>query len=332
MFDLRRISASRCVICTVLTVLWSLLAVWPAKGENSSPDIHWGALGYPDQEPVLSAGLSLFRFTEFDGEGRRFNAINETIGFNLLTLSWTEHLENRFKGWSPNVTLGIGPTGDQPTRYLQNEFVHDAVFGFPKVPVGNIRQETDFMVKGALTRWFDTASSRRLAFIGAGFASGSIYHEVYGRFGFRRWSPVATLQSSNMLPVNTWTRLLERLRLSGMYRYSGIWSGAAFRNLAKETHVVQGSITYGWLNADYSPIVEVEIGVTLNSGLFEDFKGDSLEERFWTLAIRVHPVTIETWNDQLNRKDFGPTYGLRLMVDLYSFLPESWKWRSAQGR
>jgi len=39
----------------------------------------------------------------------------------------------------------------------------------------------------------------------------------------------------------------------------------------------------------------------------------------------MHPFTFETWNDQLNSKDFGPTYGGKIMMDLSFLLPDSWK-------
>ena len=84
------------------------------KGETPAPFIHWGALSYPDQEPSLEMGLSLFRFTEFNGDGERFNGINETIGINFITLSWTEHSTNSFKNWSTNFTQGLGQRVTNP--------------------------------------------------------------------------------------------------------------------------------------------------------------------------------------------------------------------------
>ena len=65
------------------------------------------------------------------------------------------------------------------------------------------------------------------------------------------------------------------------------------------------------------PFFEVEGGYTIDSGLFTDAKGATLEERFWSLGFRVRNFSFETWNDQVNRKDFGPTYGLRLTYNLY---------------
>ena len=168
---------------------------------------------------------------------------------------------------------------------------------------------------------------KRIAFAGLGVASGSLYHEVFGRIGVRRWSPVETFIEGLENEQSWWACVFEPLRFSGIYRYSRIWEGAAFRALAPESHIAQGSLSYGWFRPDGFPKFEVELGVTIDSGIFLDVFGDSLEERFYSLAIRFHPITIETWNDQLNKKDFGPTYGARLMIELYTFLPESWQWR-----
>lgn len=77
------------VVLTALMGSWNIAATTFA--ETSAPGIHWGALGYPDQEPTFSTGFSIFRFTEFNGDGERFNDIEETIGLNLITVSWTEH-------------------------------------------------------------------------------------------------------------------------------------------------------------------------------------------------------------------------------------------------
>jgi hypothetical protein len=47
-----------------------------------------------------------------------------------------------------------------------------------------------------------------------------------------------------------------------------------------------------------------------------DFKGNSQEERFGSIAFRFPYVTFETWNDLINSKDRGPTFGASLTLDL----------------
>ena len=133
--------------------------------------------------------LSLFRFTEFNGEGERFNGINETIGINFITFSWTEHSTDTFENWSTNFTLGVGPTRNQPTEWLQNDFIHDGLYGIPTVPIEDKRKETDFAISGSLTHWWEIPGQKRIIYLSGGGQSGSLYHEIFARTGFRRWGP-----------------------------------------------------------------------------------------------------------------------------------------------
>ena len=315
---------------SLLVALMTFISLWNAAAttfaETSAPEIHWGALGYPDQEPTLSTGFSIFRFTEFNGDGERFNDIKETIGLNLITVSWTEHWTTQLPNWSTNLTVGIGPTRNQPSEWLQNDFIHDRVWGIPSVPVEDKRHETDFTVTASITRWWDLFDQSRVFFLSGGGQTGSLYHEAFARAGFRRWSPLKTIEQTSGPKDHLLACLIRPLRVSGMVRAGRIATGAAFHDLANASYIAQGSMSYGWYDThSLRPWMEIEVGATIDSGIFNGKHGDSLEERFWTVAFRVHPFTFESWNDQLNSKDFGPTYGGRLMMDLYFLLPKSWK-------
>ncbi len=311
------------IVCMASVSCWIRIA--PVFAETPAPGIHWGALGYPDQEPTLTTGLSIFRFTEFNAEGERFNDIKETIGLNLITMSWTEHWISHWPDWSTNFTIGIGPTRNQPTEWLQNDLIHDSIWGIPQVPVEEKRNQTDFAIASSITRWWEVAEQKRLVFLSGGGQTGSLYHEVFARGGVRRWSPLHTFERM-VTPVENWFGCLVRpMRVSGMVRAGRIFTGAAFHDLANTVYTAQGSISYGWYTpGTLRPWMEIEAGATFGSGIFNDDQGVSLGEQFWTLAFRVHPFTFESWNDQLGNKDFGPTYGGRLMIDLYFLLPNSW--------
>jgi hypothetical protein len=217
-----------------------------AMAEIPAPGIHWGALAYPDQEPGLATGLATFRFTEFNSAGERFNGIRETIGLNLITTSWTRHWTNHLDGWSTNLTFGIGPTRNQPSEFLQNDFVHDSLYGIPSVPVGEKRKETDFTISGSITRWGELPGQRRVLFLSGGGQTGSLYHEVFVRGGFRRWSPVKTIEYLSGKSDGWLAVVFRPLRFSGMVRAGRIATGAAFRDLANHSFVAQGSISYEW--------------------------------------------------------------------------------------
>jgi hypothetical protein len=167
-----------------------------AFAESPGSTAHCGGLAYPDANSKLELGYTGNRFTEFNREGQRYNNIRETMGINFGAVSWTEHWK-RFEGWSTNMTIGAGPTGEQPTRYLQNEFIHDTIFGIPKVPTRQTRDEFDFMVDGSMTRWLPLLTQPKKIFVGVGGSTGSLYHEVFARAGIRG----AEIGSSALYPL-----------------------------------------------------------------------------------------------------------------------------------
>lgn len=301
----------------LLLALW-LAAGWsaPVWAESPAPSVHWGAIAYPELERTLTAGLTVNRFTQFDGAGKQYNDITQTSGFNFLSASWTERL-SRLPGWNSNLTVGAGPTQDGFTRFLQNDVVHK-LRNLTPVPVGDKRAATDFMFGGSLTRWASLLGKREEGFAGLGTDTGSLYHEVYGRLGVRRLSP-ADAAALFLGSVPPWLRETSRhLRLSAMGRYGRLFGGSAYPIVAPQSWLGQVSIGVG----DYErrdgepPCWEVELAFTVDSGLFVDRHGDALEERFVSLALRYGAVTFETWNDLINQKDYGPTFGARLTFDL----------------
>ncbi len=307
------------VLLRVSLVLLGLLlgTVRLVSAESPAPSVHWGALDYPDQQRTLTAGLTLNRFTEFDGGGRRYNNFRETMGFNMATVSWTERW-SRFQGWGTNLTLGIGPTGEEPTQYLQNNVIH-TLRRLDKVPVGETRNATDFMIGGSVTRWFRVLGPNETLFAGVAFTTGSLYQEVYGRLGLRRLSLADTIQSLSGVDPPLLRTVSNFVRGSALARYSRAYTGAAFREVAPATYLGQVSVSLGDYRETQVPRYEFELALSVDSGLFVDFKGDSLEERYWSLAFRFPYVMIETWNERINTKDMGPSYGITLVFDLLRF-------------
>lgn len=296
-------------------VLAAAAAASPCRAEPPAQSVHWGALAFPDHDRTLTLGMTVVdRFTEFDGAGRRYNEIRETMGFNFFSLSWTERLES-FKGWNTNLTAGAGPTRDGFSRFLQNDVIHK-LRGFDPVPVGNKREANDFMISGTLTRWTSLFGSDDVFYAGLGAAGGSLYYEVYAQAGFRR------LSLFDAVPV-----LSDYVRLSALGRYGRPFNGAAFREVADRSWVGQASVGFGnYRHWDHATPWEIEIAGTIDSGLFVDQHGASLEERFISVAFRYAAATFETWNDLINQKDYGPTFGARLTFDLL-YLYNWWQGR-----
>lgn len=276
----------------------------PSWAEATAQSMHWGALAFPDHDRTLTLGFITDRFTEFDGAGKRYNDMRQTDGFNFGALSWTERLE-RFKGWNTNLTVGAGPTQDRFSRYLQNDFLHKLT-GQTPVPVGATRDATDFMISGTLTKWTGLWGSDEVFFYGIGGAAGSLYYEPYAQMGFRR------LSLSNTAPF-----LSDYIRVSALARYGRPFGGAAFHDVANYSYIGQASIGIGnYRRKDSDAPWEIEIGLTADSGLFVDHRGGSLNERFITMALRYAALSAETWNDAINQKNYGPTFGGRVTLDL----------------
>lgn len=298
-----------------LTILVTWLVLSSAGfAETPAPSVHWGALSFPDRDRTLDLGLTVNRFTEFNRYGDRYNGIEETAGFNFATLTWTERWA-RLPGWTTNLTIGAGPTDDKFTRFLQNDLIHK-VLGLEPVPVGASREETDFMIHGAVTKWFNLFGSADRGFAGIGAAMGTIYYEPYAHVGLRRLalSDVATSLGAHSKGLEDFSHFV---RFSLMGRYGRIFRSGAYDALARHSYLGQASVSI----ADYRneetepPRWELEIGLAIDSGLFTDPSGNGIEGRFIAVAIRIPYLKWETWND-IGGGDYGPTFGATLMIDL----------------
>jgi|CXWL01.1.fsa_nt_gi hypothetical protein len=295
----------------VLFFVLSLSGASPGWAETTAQSVHWGAIAFPDHDRTLALGLTADRFTEFDGAGQRYNDIRETAGFNFFSLSWTERLA-RYPGWNTNLTVGAGPTQDGFSRFLQNDVVHK-LRGLTRVPVGATRNATDVMISGTLTKWTGLLGSEDVFFYGVGGAAGSLYYEPYAQLGFRRLSVLP------FLPI-----VSDYVRMSAMARLGRPFSGAAYREVSAQSYLAQASLGIGnYRRCDADIPWEIEVAATVDSGLFVDHRGHSLEERFASVALHLSAVTFETWNDLINQKDYGPTFGARLTLDLL-YLYDHW--------
>jgi hypothetical protein len=291
-----------------------ILLAGPAAGESPAPTVHWGGLAYPDQSSTFSVGGTVNRFTEFDNPSRNSipyeSTVHESFGLNFFSLSWTKVWECSIcvEGLATNLTVGAGPTSEQPSRSLQN--IHNA-FNVPQVSTGRIRGGADAMVDASVTKWFSFQRSGLIGeefgdtFVGAGFSGGTLYQELFFRGGFRRLE----LPTEANLPV----------RFSMMGRYSRLFTGSLLHTVPSSSTVLQPAISFGPY-AVHGPVVppwEIEIAITWDSGLFANEAGRARHERFWSFSYRYHGFRFETWNDSLiNDKDRGPTFGGTLTYNL----------------
>ena len=287
----------------------------PAWSENPAPSVHWGSTAFPDQYSTLTGGLILNRFTPVDGLGNKYDStVGNTLGFNLITFSWTQHWGGNWQGWSTNLTAGFSPTGDEPTQYLQNKVVHQ-LRQLPTVPTVDPRKETDAMIDGSVTRWFPLWSGPKVIFAGGGFSVGTIYQQGFLRAGIRRLRITPTLYSGS------WGDVSARASVLGRISYQD--NGAVLHSIRHTAGLVQPSIAFGQyrttLNGETIPTWEIEFALMWDSGIFVNTTGQSQKQFAWSLAASAGPVRFETWNDSMGNiaeRDYGPTYGASLTLDV----------------
>lgn len=286
----------------------------PAWSETAAPSVHWGSMAFPDQYTLLRAGITFNRFTPIDGLGDRYDStVDHTLGFNFATLSWTQHWGGDWKHWSTNLTLGIGPTRNQPTEFLQNNFVHH-LRGISTVPTVDPRKAVDAMIDGSVTRWFPLFRPK-VIFVGGGFSVGTIYQQGFLRAGIRRVQVTPALYSGSWGDVS--------VRASAMGRISYQDNGAVLHHIRQTAGIVQPAVAFGQYrttdNGETIPAWEIEFALMWGTGIFVNEVGESQKHFAWSLAALAGPVRFETWNDSMGniaQQDYGPTYGATLTIDV----------------
>lgn len=287
----------------------------PAWSENPAPSVHWGSVAFPDQYTMVTSGLTLNRFTPIDGVGNKYDStVGNTLGFNLMTLSWTQHWTGMLEGWSTNLTAGVSPTSDEPSQYFQNKVVHQ-LRQLPSVPTVAPRKETDVTIDGSITRWISLCD-RKVLFAGGGFSVGTIYQQGFLRGGIRRLQITPSVWHSEK-----WGDI--NVRASAMGRISYQSNGAALHSVRSTAALVQPAIAIGQYRTTATgetiPTWEIELALMWDSGIFVNTMGQSQKQFAWSLAASAGPVRFETWNDSmghLSERDYGPSYGAALTIDV----------------
>jgi hypothetical protein len=301
------------LVCVLGVLFIAGVECSPAWSEAPAPSVHWGSTAFPDQYSTVTTGLTLNRFTPIDGNGAKYDStVANTLGFNLMTLSWTQHWDGNWKDWSTNLTAGISPTSDEPSQFFQNKVVHQ-LRHLPPVPSVDPRKETDVMIDGSVTRWFPLFQPK-VMFVGGGFSVGTLYQQGFLRAGIRRLQVTPTLYSGG------WGEVSVRASVLGRISYQD--NGAALHSVRSTAGLVQPAIAFGQYrrtnNGETIPTWEIEFALMWDSGIFVNPIGESQKQFAWSLAASAGPLRFETWNDSMGNiatRDFGPTYGASLTLD-----------------
>lgn len=337
-------NALRIVVAAFGTVLASAI---PAQAPAPNP--HWGASAYPRSRQELRGTISLNRFTEFDGEQRRYNDVDVSAGFNIASLQYNHEVLTRTGGrFTISFDAGAGYSDDQPTEALQNDYIH-GIRNLVPVPTDGQRESPEYLAGVAVTRWFgseelregrDAAAddARWSAFAGGGMVASTLYHEAYAQLGGSLFVPgIATrLQLLNrsglttasdaygdVAPFTNLTQVSAVYAPRDFFLGSSGTAGEVFGRVAQWENL----LPWRWPHTIHELAGRPEIGlhVTYDTGLFVDPADQPLDT--WFLSVSIEWPTglrLETWNDMPNGTDFGPSYGIMLGFDLLT-LWRSWE-------
>jgi len=112
-------------------------------------------------------------------------------------------------------------------------------------------------------------------------------------------------------------------RASVLGRISYQDNGSTIHDVRQTAGLVQPSIAFGQYhttaNGGTVPTWEIEFALMWDSGIFVNVEGVSQKQFAWSIAGSFGPVRFETWNDSMGNiaeRDFGPTYGATLTLDV----------------
>ena len=170
------------------------------------------------------------------------------------------------------------------------------------------------MIDGSITRWFPLFRPK-IVFVGGGFSVGTIYQQGFLRAGIRRLQIIPTLYSGSWGDVNARASVLGRISYQD--------NGAVLHSIRHTAGLVQPSVAIGQYRTtekgETIPTWEIEFALMWDSGIFVNVEGMSQKQFAWSIAGSFGPVRFETWNDSMGHlaeRDFGPTYGATLTLDV----------------
>jgi hypothetical protein len=288
-----------------LALAAAMLALPPvAEAQNfATPSVHWGAMSWPALEPSEILAVNLDRFTEFDNSHVRYNAYDSTVGINFLSFSRTRRL-GRLRTTMYRASLAAGWAGNEPTLFLQNNFLH-GIRRLKEVPVEGEATGVLGGVALDVVHWVPTS--------------------VAGAVPFAEAGATASLVSSDLWVAAGWRA--PRLGVSGLVRAGLPLGGKVFPDRYLTEQYVLATVSlrlptddvFDRISAGIIP--EIEVAYTWSSGYFRRADGRGFIEGFCSLRLTWGVAAFETWNDLCRNKDRGPTYGARLIIDARSLHP-----------
>jgi len=269
----------------------------------------WGGRIVPELRSGPSVSLDLHQFTEFDPDTSRYGSkrgtdsswYHSTIGFNMLSaqhgLGW--------KSWESCTTrvvgnLGLGIANDGLTEFLQNEYTHKRN-GDPPVPRSNV-EEGPLAAAGVAMILRPRANP---GYFLAGTELSNIVLDVHMGLGIAGFELLDIQGTRILLDAGLQVGLLRNAPKFGF--------GKARYFPATTTQYLDHQMALGFSSSLFGIPIAGEAGYLATSGMFVSYEGKNMAELFEYTRLRIWKIVLEKSNDGFNGKDFGPTYGVRLI-------------------
>ncbi|MBK8801016.1 MAG: hypothetical protein IPN71_02970 [Fibrobacteres bacterium] len=269
----------------------------------------WGGRIVPDFRATSSVSLDLHQFTEFDPDGARYGAgpgsdssrYHSTVGFNVLSFrkafpgrSW-EACTSSVEG-----EVGLGIAHDGLTEFLQNDYKHIPA-GVPPVVREGVEEGPLAMLEAS---W--VLRPRKFpAYVLAGVGGSNVFSDVHVGVG---------VAQAELLEIGGVRILLDaglQAGVLGNCRKLALAGGRYFPEIASVHGEHQAAL--GFSCVPWGVPLAGEAGYLWTSGAFVGLDGGALQEWFEYTRLRIWNVVLEKSNDGINGKDYGPTYGVRLL-------------------
>jgi hypothetical protein len=312
---------------------------------------HWGGLSLPGHAGELKLGFYTFALTRFGqvpsygptARGRQqlsplYGEIRRDFGGNLFTGAYTWG----FDYWNLDVEAGLGWKGSQPVELFQNNVIHRPS-GIDPIPWLNDTWTESYQVSASTTLRFterkpiDSCWASLFSdhddddaddppprchpldslYASFGFSAGSIYREVFLRFGlqdirFCFWDRVC-LNTHGSLRIGSAGGGIYESLLSNEPDYSR--RGLIDPELASRYVTFQSSFSLEL--PQYA--ISAGLAFTNTSGLFlkhddnGQIEGEApFEEEFYAIRVQIGRFHFEQSNDSRGGKDRGPSFSATL--------------------
>ncbi len=347
-----------------LVVLSAVGAVPLSAQAPSQPSALFGALPFPNPDVLNEFGVVLDRFTDSTkrsdwqdylnvpqackdygkGTGKTCRyALDRVIGFSSIYGSFSKRIRS-MHGVARVMPL-LGYTGNEPTQFFQNNFLHNRA-SYDKVDwsPGKVFKSVQASLGADFNTWidrraqFDTRKTKFAltlpAFIGIGGTVGTIANDAYIQLGVRDAEfsvadcPIFSVSGMvrSAFLVRPGFVIAERRGADDqtMGSHSVYPSGTIGRTYS--VSAVALKLRFDRIAPLHGLMPALEIGNSWSSffvlrdpnrlALYERGRQDLANEHFNTIAATWvnGDFGIETWNDAAGNKDQGPSYGARMFV------------------